>query len=88
MTPVEAYNAGVADLAAIARAAADVMRSKLKQKPTRYGFAIEALDGIVEAAAALTLPDEPMAASEARSPIARPSHAGGAVCVAHTAAAE
>ncbi len=74
------FGADVGNLPDTAKAAADVMRSKLKQKPTRYGFAIEALDGIVEAAEALTLLDDPMAASEARSQIARPPHAGGAVC--------
>lgn len=54
-----AYNAGVADLAAIAEAAADALRTRITEAPTRFNFAIAALDGIVEAAGDLKLPLPP-----------------------------
>lgn len=60
MTKAEAvaYNAGVAAVAAIAAASADVLRARITEAPTRFNFAIGALEGIVEAANELMLPVE------------------------------
>jgi hypothetical protein len=60
-----AFNAGLAALAAVSAASADALRVRLVEKPTRYTFAIEALEGIVEAAADLMLPLPPDGADPA-----------------------
>lgn len=67
-----AYNAGVADLTAIAEAAADVLRARITDAPTRFNFAISALEGIVEAAGDLSIQD-----ADLRSPAEPGSGANG-----------
>jgi hypothetical protein len=78
---IDAYNAGVSAVADLAKRAAEDMRTKLRQKPTRYGFAIEALEGLVEGSRDLMLPDDPSHPQSQPAPRSGPPRAGGAVCV-------
>ncbi len=50
---IKAYDAGIDAVIAIARTSANKLRARIKQQPTRLPFAIEALEGIVEAAESL-----------------------------------
>lgn len=73
-----AYNAGVAALAEIAAASAFVLRGRLVEKPTRYSFAVAALEGIVEAAESLMLPPPPDAQPSAAGAPGPAPRLGGA----------
>ncbi len=53
----QAYNAGVRVVLDLARRSADALQAKLIERPTRYNFAIGALDGLAEEGAALLLPE-------------------------------
>ena len=69
-----AHNRGVMALAAVAAACAEVLRGRLTEAPTRFSFAIAALEGIVEAADHLTRPPPPSDDNEhASSPTPRPT---------------
>ena len=59
------YNAGVNALAQIATASADALNERITVAPTRYGFAIGALEGIAEAAHNLLQPLPPSNEEEA-----------------------
>jgi len=76
----DAFNRGIDAMARLAQCSADVMRGKLKEKPTRYCFAIEALDGLVEAARDLRLPDDPASIQSQSVPRSGPRN-GGALCI-------
>ena len=49
----EAFNAGVSAVLALARATSDRLALQLVDKPTRYNFAMGALDGLAEEGAQL-----------------------------------
>ena len=51
-----AFNAGVAAVLALAKRTADALAPKITSKPTRFNFAIAALDGVAEEGRALLLP--------------------------------
>jgi len=76
----DAYNRGIDAMARLAQCSADVMREKLREKPTRYCFAIEALDGLVEAARDLRLPDGPANVESKPAPRQGP-RGSGALCI-------
>ena len=50
---VRAYNAGVAAVIALARATSGRLALRLTEKPTRFNFAVGALDSLAEEGAAL-----------------------------------
>ena len=52
----EAFNAGVSAVLALARATLDRLPQHVVDKPTRYNFAIGALDGLAEEGAQLLKP--------------------------------
>ena len=54
-----AYNAGVAGVLDLAKRSADALAPKVISKPTRYNFAIAALDAVAEEGRALLLPVPP-----------------------------
>ena len=56
---IVAHNRGVAVVASLAAAAANALAARLVDKPTRFAFAIEALDAIVEASADVMVPMPP-----------------------------
>ena len=81
---IAAYNAGIVALAALAAAAADRLAARLEERPTRYAFAIEALDSIVEGATELLVPlppddSEPFCNPLAPAPVERPELTAGGV---------
>lgn len=51
-----AHNAGIALVVTLAARSSDALIGRLTERPTRFSYAIEALDAIVEAGAALALP--------------------------------
>ena len=77
---IAAYNAGVAAVLALAKRSADALAPKITQRPTRYNFAIAALDAVAEEGRALLFPVPPTDNAPA---VLRPSGpapvAGGAI---------
>ena len=67
MTPREivAYNAGVAAVLDLARATSAALAPRLVEMPTRFNFAMGALDGIAEEGRALLIPLPPSAGAAA-----------------------
>lgn len=56
---IDAYNAGVAAVLDLAKATSAALVPRLAERPTRFNFAIGALDGLADVGRALLLPTPP-----------------------------
>lgn len=59
---ITAYNAGIIAVLELALRSAQALEPRLIEKPTRYSFAIEALDALAEESAGLLLDMPPITA--------------------------
>ena len=66
-----AYNAGLATAIALATASAAALRLRLSERPTRFNYAVGALEGFVEAATDLVLKPLVDATNQATSEVGR-----------------
>ena len=73
---IVAFNRGLAAIANVAAASAAVLRARLVEAPTRFNFAIGALEGIIGAAADLTLPLPPDGSEPAAVVLPKPAPCG------------